>query len=153
VSTEIYTDGGCSGNPGPGGWAWIIIHDGQRWEASGAAPATTNNRMELTAVIEALRGLQRRLQRRLRPGGTAIDVYTDSQYVQLGISRWIQTWIKNGWQTAGKKPVKNRELWQVLHELAGGLQIRWHWLQGHAGHPLNEACDRLVQEAIRSLRT
>jgi ribonuclease HI len=147
MSTEIYTDGGCSGNPGPGAWAFIILHDGQRREASGAERETTNNRMELTAVIEALRELRRRPRWKV----TSVDVYTDSRYVQLGISRWIRTWLKNGWRTADKKPVKNRELWQALHDLAGGFPIRWHWLEGHAGHPLNEACDRLVQEAIRSL--
>jgi ribonuclease HI len=147
MSTEIYTDGGCSGNPGPGAWAYIILHDGRRREASGAERETTNNRMELTAVIEALREMHRRPRRET----TTVDVYTDSQYVQLGISRWIRTWLKNGWRTVNKKPVKNRELWQTLHELAGSFPIRWHWLEGHAGHPLNEACDRLVQESIRSL--
>jgi len=144
VTTRIYTDGGCSGNPGPGGWAYIILNDGEELQASGSERATTNNRMELTAVIEALRLVRRR-------GWTAaVDLYTDSQYVQLGISRWIRAWLRNGWLTASKKPVKNRELWQALHELASRLPVRWHWLQGHAGHPQNEACDRMVRAAIRS---
>jgi ribonuclease HI len=145
VSTEIYTDGGCSGNPGPGGWAYIIQHDGQRLQGSGAEGATTNNRMELTAVIEALGEVQR------RGWSSALDVYTDSQYVQLGISRWIGAWMRNGWLTAGRKPVKNRELWQALHDLSSRLPVRWHWLQGHAGQPQNEACDQMVRAAIRSL--
>jgi len=147
MSTEIYTDGGCSGNPGPGAWSYIIAHDGERYQDSGAERATTNNRMELAAVIEALREVMR--HRHWKPG--TIDLYTDSQYVQRGISQWIHAWLRNGWQTAAKKPVKNRELWQSLHELAGKVPVRWHWLQGHAGHPENEACDRMVQEAIRAL--
>ena len=147
MGTQIFTDGGCSGNPGPGAWSYIILHDGQRHRAAGAERATTNNRMELTAVIEALREILRHPN--WKPEG--IELYTDSQYVQLGISRWIHSWLKNGWRTTTKQPVKNRELWQALHELAGRLPIRWHWLRGHAGHPENEACDRMVQEAIRAL--
>jgi ribonuclease HI len=147
MSTEIYTDGGCVGNPGPGAWSYIVLHDGKRRQAAGAERATTNNRMELTAVIQALREAQRHPTWK----SGAIDLYTDSQYVQLGISRWIHTWLRNGWRTADKKPVKNQDLWQALHGLTGALPIRWHWLQGHAGHPENEACDRMVREAIRAL--
>ena len=147
MGTQIFTDGGCRGNPGPGAWSYIILHDGSRYHAAAAESATTNNRMELTAVIQALREVGR--HPRWKP--SAIDLYTDSQYVQLGISRWIHSWLRNGWRTATKKPVKNRELWQALHESAGKLRIRWHWLQGHAGHPENEACDRMVRAAIRAL--
>lgn len=147
MSTQIFTDGGCSGNPGPGGWAYVILHDGQRHKAAGSERATTNNRMELSAVIEALREVLRHPSWRAK----GIELHTDSQYVQLGITRWIHGWLKNGWRTAAKQPVKNRELWQALHELARELPIRWHWLCGHAGHPENEACDRMVQEAIRAL--
>ena len=147
MSVRIYTDGGCSGNPGPGAWAYLLFRNEQRRQGCGAERRTTNNRMELTAVIEALREVAR--QPDWKPA--SVDLYTDSQYVQLGITRWIHTWLRNGWRTAGKQPVKNRELWQALHELAARLPIRWNWLRGHAGHPENEACDRLVQETIRSL--
>lgn len=140
---RIYTDGGCSGNPGPGAWAYIILDGDSRRQGSGYDPATTNNRMELRAVIAALQQVGR--------GGAAereLEIYTDSRYVQQGISDWILRWEQNGWRTRAKKAVKNQELWQELRRLSREHEIRWHWLAGHAGHALNEECDRMVQEAI-----
>jgi ribonuclease HI len=140
---EIWTDGGCQGNPGPGGWAYIVRDEGGEREGSGFDPSTTNNRMELTAVREALAGLS------AEPAASAsISIHTDSQYVQKGITSWIRVWERNGWRTSGKKPVKNSELWRALSELARGRQIQWAWVMGHAGNEMNERCDRLVQEAI-----
>lgn len=144
-SVRIYTDGGCSGNPGPGAWAYIIIDGERRDQGSSYCPRTTNNRMELEAVIAALRAVQRDRQW----PASALEVFTDSQYVKNGISDWIHTWVKNGWRTRSKSPVKNQDLWHELIRLSRPLQIRWHWLQAHAGDQLNEACDRLVQEAIK----
>jgi ribonuclease HI len=145
---KIYTDGGCSGNPGPGGWAYVIVEDtgiiAEKW---GAEKNTTNNRMELGAVIAALDFLS---VSALSP--EKITVFTDSQYVQKGITQWIHTWKRNNWQTSGKEPVKNRELWQRLDELAGRFSIQWAWIKGHAGDEFNERCDRMTQEAISSLR-
>ncbi len=150
---RIYTDGGCSGNPGPGAWAYIILDDGRQ---TGARPAqassfvceTTNNRMELQAVIEALRAVT------IKPGwrSASVEVYTDSQYVKNGISQWTHTWIRNGWKTKAKKPVKNQDLWQELVSLSKPLAVSWHWLQGHAGDEYNEACDRLVRQTIKQGR-
>jgi ribonuclease HI len=142
---RIYTDGGCSGNPGPGAWAYIIIDGEVRIRDSGRDPATTNNRMELGAVIEALK----RVGGEAAAAGRELEIYTDSRYVQQGISDWILRWEQNGWRTRAKKPVKNRELWQELRSRSRDLTIRWHWLAGHAGHALNEECDRMVQEAMR----
>ncbi len=142
---RIYTDGGCSGNPGPGAWAYIILADRRPLQASGFAPQTTNNRMELQAVIEALRAAGRNPDWR----SAAIEIFTDSQYMQKGISEWIHTWVRNGWRTRSKKPVKNQDLWQELVVLARPLDIHWRWLRGHAGDRFNERCDRLVQEAIK----
>ncbi|MDR2370343.1 MAG: ribonuclease HI [Treponema sp.] len=148
----IYTDGGCSGNPGPGGWAYVIVEDDagagpaiveENW---GAEQNTTNNRMELGAVIAALETLSR-----LSPAPEAIRVYTDSQYVQKGISQWIHRWKLNNWQTNEKKPVKNQDLWRRLDELSGLFLINWVWIKGHAGDLLNERCDRMTQKAIASL--
>ncbi len=141
---EIWTDGGCLGNPGPGGWAFIVRSAAGQEERSGFEAQTTNNRMELIAVREAL------LQVSRGPGGQGvpITVHTDSQYVQKGITQWIHTWEKNGWKTSAKKPVKNSELWIALLELSRGLPIRWVWVMGHAGIDMNERCDQLVQEAI-----
>ena len=141
---EIWTDGGCQGNPGPGGWAYIVAADGVEREGSGFESSTTNNRMELTAVREALASLH------ATPAAatTTLTVHTDSQYVQKGITTWIHTWERNGWRTSGKKPVKNSELWLAISDLSRGRQIRWVWVMGHAGHEKNERCDRLVQEAI-----
>jgi ribonuclease HI len=136
---DIYTDGACRGNPGPGGWGAVLMHGGRERELSGAEPATTNNRMELTAVIEALAALKRPVKAR---------VYTDSQYVRLGILEWIANWKKRGWKTADRKPVKNQDLWQRLDELAAGHELEWHWVKGHSGVPGNERCDQLANEAI-----
>ncbi len=137
----IYTDGGCRGNPGPGGWAFVMNEDSRRRERSGGAPQTTNNKMELTAVIEALETVA--ADESLR--GRQIELYTDSQYVRNGITDWIKRWERNGWQTSAKKPVKNREYWIELKRLADTLSISWHWVKGHAGNELNEECDRLVR--------
>jgi ribonuclease HI len=151
---SIYTDGGCSGNPGPGGWAFVITGESpgreelpilaEKW---GAEVNTTNNRMELSAVIAALQAVP--LPGIQAPEG--ITVYTDSQYVQKGITQWIHNWKRNKWRTSGKEPVKNQELWQRLDELSGKFSITWAWVKGHAGNPLNERCDRLTQAAIASL--
>lgn len=136
---EIYTDGACSGNPGPGGWGALLKSGDREKELSGFVPETTNNRMELTAVIEALRALKRPVTAR---------VHTDSQYVQKGISEWIHGWKKRGWQTADKKPVKNADLWQTLDALAQRHRIEWLWVRGHAGHVFNERADALARAAI-----
>jgi ribonuclease HI len=142
---EIFTDGGCSGNPGPGGWAFIALDNGTEiYRDCGAEKDTTNNKMELTAALQALEWFAARSPARVR-------VSTDSQYVQMGISKWIFAWEKNGWKTSGKKPVKNKELWQRLKGLSAKLQPEWVWVKGHAGNPLNEACDALVQMKIRRL--
>lgn len=132
----IYTDGGCTGNPGPGGWAAVILSDSPPLEISGGEANTTNNRMELTAVIRALGTV----------GTTneAIEVLTDSQYVQKGISKWMANWVRKGWKTAAGKPVKNKELWIQLKELNQSLNIKWTWLKGHSGNRWNERCDALV---------
>jgi ribonuclease HI len=139
---EVWTDGGCRGNPGPGGWAFIVRGAGSARESSGFEPSTTNNRMELTAVREALSSLEGAAK------AAPLVIHTDSQYVQKGITEWIHTWARNGWKTSAKKPVKNVELWHSLWDLARGRRIRWVWVMGHAGNELNERCDRMVQEAI-----
>jgi len=144
----VFTDGGCSGNPGPGGWAYVIVADGLTRERWGAEPVTTNNRMELSAVIAALETVLAETALAGRP----LTVYTDSQYVQKGISAWIASWKRNGWRTSGKDPVKNKDLWQTLDVLAGKVQAEWRWVKGHAGNEYNERCDALTQEAIASLR-
>jgi ribonuclease HI len=145
---DIYTDGGCSGNPGPGGWAFVALTQAGPHEESGADPATTNNRMELTAVIRALEFVAGRVK-----AGTpeACVIHTDSQYVKNGITSWILSWKRNGWRTANKDPVKNRELWERLDALASGLSLTWTWVKGHAGIDLNERCDELVGIAMRSI--
>jgi ribonuclease HI len=139
---EIYTDGACRGNPGPGGWAALLRRGRHEREISGAEPLTTNNRMELTAVIRALEALKRPVR---------AGVYTDSEYVRRGISEWLPGWKARGWRTAGRKPVKNQDLWQRLDELAAGHEIEWHWVPGHAGVPGNERVDRLANAAIDTL--
>ncbi len=139
---RIYTDGGCSPNPGPGGWAVILIHPRQTKELSGGDPDTTNNRMELTAAIQALSALNQPCE---------IEFYTDSEYLRKGITEWIAGWIANGWRRReGKqlKPVKNADLWQALHDLVQRHTIRWHWVRGHTGDTYNERADQLVSEAI-----
>jgi ribonuclease HI len=139
---EIYTDGACRGNPGPGGWAALLRFGDHEREISGAEPHTTNNRMELTAVIRALQALKRPVQARL---------YTDSEYVRRGISEWLPAWKARGWRTADRKPVKNQDLWQQLDELARNHRVEWHWVPGHAGVPDNERVDRLANQAIDAL--
>jgi ribonuclease HI len=140
---EIYTDGACRGNPGPGGWGALLKSDESEKELSGAEPATTNNRMELTAVIRALEALKRPVQARL---------YTDSEYVRRGITEWLPAWKSRGWRTADRQPVKNQDLWQQLDELAARHEIEWRWVPGHAGVPGNERVDRLANEAIDALQ-
>jgi ribonuclease HI len=143
AKVEAFTDGACSGNPGPGGWGAVLRWRGTEKELKGAEAQTTNNRMELMAAIAALESLKRPLP---------VDLYTDSQYLRLGITGWIHGWKKNGWKTSDKKPVKNVDLWQRL-ELAANLhKVNWHWVKGHAGHPENERADALARAAIAELR-
>ena len=138
-NVTIYTDGACSGNPGPGGWGAILMSGVHRKELNGGEAMTTNNKMELQAAIEALAALKR---------PSKVDLHTDSTYVQNGIKKWIHGWKKNGWRTAGKKPVKNAELWQKLDELRTQHEVEWHWVKGHAGHPENERADELAREGM-----
>ncbi len=135
----IWTDGACSGNPGPGGWGAILRGRGHEKELSGGAAATTNNRMELTAAIMALEALKQ---------PSDVDINTDSQYVRGGVTGWIHGWKRNGWRTADKKPVKNMELWQQLDAATAKHEVRWHWVKGHAGHPENERADVLAREGM-----
>ena len=135
---EIATDGACKGNPGPGGWGALIRNGQREKELSGGEPITTNNRMELTAAVEALNALTRPCRVTLR---------TDSRYVMDGLTKWIHGWRRNGWRTADKKPVKNADLWQALVTAADRHQIEWEWVKGHAGHPDNERADRLASDA------
>src|SRR5512145_3277397 len=135
----IHTDGACRGNPGPGGWGVLLQFNDQEKELWGGEAATTNNRMELTAVIRALEALKR---------PSRVRLYTDSQYVQKGISAWIRQWKRRGWRTADRKPVKNIDLWQRLDELAAVHDVEWHWVRGHAGHPENERADELANKGI-----
>jgi ribonuclease HI len=136
---SIYTDGACKGNPGVGGWGALLEYDGRSRELHGGEALTTNNRMELTAVIRALEALKRRCRVRL---------HTDSQYVQRGISAWIHDWKKRGWRTADKKPVKNADLWRELDELAVRHEIEWIWVRGHSGHGGNERADELANLGV-----
>ena len=136
---EIYADGACKGNPGPGGWGVLLRSGGHEKELCGGEPQTTNNRMELTAVIEGLRALEQ---------GSTVKVYTDSQYVQKGISEWIHNWKRRGWMTADKKPVKNADLWRLLDDEARAHRVEWFWVKGHAGHPENERADALANKGI-----
>ncbi len=136
---EIWADGGCRGNPGPGGWGVLLRTGSREKELWGGEPATTNNRMELTAVIRALEAMKRPVQAR---------VHTDSQYVQKGISEWIHGWKRNGWKTSDKKPVKNADLWQQLDVLAAQHRVEWLWVRGHAGDPGNERADALANRGI-----
>lgn len=135
----VFTDGACRGNPGPGGWGALLQAGATEKELWGGEANTTNNRMELTAVIRALEALKRPV---------AVRIHTDSQYVQKGISQWIHRWKKNGWRTADKKPVKNADLWQRLDALSGRHDIAWLWVKGHAGHPGNERADKLARRGI-----
>ena len=142
---EIYTDGACKGNPGVGGWGVLLRYQGKEKQMYGGEKQTTNNRMELTAVIEALRALKR--------PDCVIDLYTDSRYVLDGLNQWLPGWKQRGWKTSSKKPVLNQDLWQTLDELAQQHQLRWHWVRGHSGMPGNELADELanlgVQEVMR----
>jgi ribonuclease HI len=168
MGIKIYTDGGCSGNPGPGGWAYMIVRDnspnkkngGRLQEPSwvtkeeaeiitenyGAEFDTTNNRMELTAALAALEALSN-----LKLPSQDVTVFTDSQYVQKGMSAWIKSWKRNGWRTGERKPVKNRDLWERLDELAANFLINWQWVKGHAGNKYNERCDQMTKRAVASL--
>jgi ribonuclease HI len=143
---DVYTDGGCHGNPGPGAWAYVIRINGDITEGSGSDRETTNNRMELEAVIRALGVVVDR-----HGSQTDVTVHTDSQYVRNGIMSWIATWMRNGWMTSARKPVKNQDRWVRLHELSELVKPRWEWVRGHAGDALNERCDALVQQAIGRL--
>lgn len=142
-AVEIYTDGACSGNPGPGGWGAILCAGEHEKELWGGEPSTTNNRMELLAVIRAFEALKRPV---------VAKVYTDSQYVQKGISEWIRGWKARGWKTADRQPVKNDDLWRRLDELVAAHQVQWLWVKGHAGHPQNERADALARRGIADLR-
>ncbi|HEX5639902.1 MAG TPA: ribonuclease HI [Burkholderiaceae bacterium] len=139
---EIWTDGACKGNPGPGGWGALLRYGDHEKELFGGERLTTNNRMELMAVIEALSSLKRRCD---------VIVHTDSKYVQLGITEWIPNWIRRGWKTADRKPVKNADLWQRLHEVAAGHAVHWRWVKGHAGVDGNERADELANRGVESV--
>ncbi|BBN87689.1 ribonuclease HI [Azospira sp. I09] len=143
ATVEIYADGACKGNPGPGGWGVFMRAGAHEKELWGGEQDTTNNRMELTAVIRALEALKRPVP---------VKLYTDSKYVQQGISAWIHNWKRNGWRTADKKPVKNADLWQELDVLARQFQVEWTWVKGHAGNPGNERADELANRGIEDLR-
>ena len=140
---DIFTDGACSGNPGPGGWGAILRAESKEKELWGGEPHTTNNRMEMLAVIRALEALTRPAE---------VRVYTDSQYVQKGISEWIKGWKARGWKTAAKEPVKNEDLWRTLDILANMHKVQWLWVKGHAGHPENERADALARRGVEATR-
>lgn len=137
---QIFTDGACKGNPGPGGWGVLLRYGDHEKALSGGEPHTTNNRMELTAAIEALKALRQPV---------IADIYTDSQYLIKGLEQWLPSWKARGWQTADRKPVKNRDLWELLDRLAAQHQLRWHWVKGHAGHPGNTRADELANEGVQ----
>ena len=141
---NLFTDGACSGNPGPGGWAYLLVHPktGKSRERSGAEPDTTNNRMELTAVIEGLSDLQ---------SPSIVELYSDSQYVLKGLDEWMAGWKRRGWKTASKQPVKNVDLWKQLDDLVKAHQISFHWVRGHDGHPENERVDDLAVQAREAI--
>jgi ribonuclease HI len=143
TDVEIFTDGACKGNPGPGGWGAIIRAGEREKELSGGEPLTTNNRMEMMAALKALEALKRPCR---------ITLYTDSIYVRDGITKWVHGWLRNGWRTADKKPVKNAELWQALLAAAAPHEVQWRWVKGHAGHPENERADQLACAAAESYR-
>ena len=142
AEVTIYTDGACKGNPGPGGWGALLRAGAAERELFGGEPQTTNNRMELTAVIQGLSALTRRC---------SVDVYTDSEYVRNGITSWIHGWRARGWKTADRKPVKNLDLWQKLDALNGSHDVSWHWVRGHAGDPGNERADQLANRGVESV--
>ena len=138
-SVHVYTDGACKGNPGPGGWGALLVADGQEQEIYGGERDTTNNRMELTAVIRALESLD---------APSEVDLHTDSQYVKQGIETWIHNWKRNGWKTSDKKPVKNAELWRELESQAARHRVRWHWVKGHADNAGNLRADELANRGV-----
>ena len=140
-TVHIYTDGACLGNPGPGGWAALLRYNGHEKELTGAASKTTNNRMEMRAAINALNALKR---------PCIVTIHTDSQYLRQGITQWVHNWQRNGWRTAGKKPVKNKDLWQALLKAAEPHEVHWEWVKGHAGHDENERVDALASEEART---
>jgi ribonuclease HI len=137
---QLFTDGACLGNPGPGGWAFILRFGKFKKEQAGYEPDTTNNRMEIQAAVEGLRALTERCE---------VDITTDSEYLRNGITKWIQGWKKNGWRTASKAPVKNQDLWEALDAETARHQTNWHWTKGHADHPDNNRCDELATAAAR----
>ncbi|MBW6496297.1 MAG: ribonuclease HI [Burkholderiaceae bacterium] len=139
---EIYTDGACKGNPGPGGWGVLLRSGSHEKELFGGAPDTTNNRMELTAVIRALQALKRR---------SRVSIHTDSQYVQKGVTEWLAGWKARGWRTAARQPVRNLDLWQELEPLLAEHDLSWHWVRGHSGHPENERADQLANLGVESI--
>jgi ribonuclease HI len=142
TEVEVYTDGACRGNPGPGGWGAVLVSGAHRRELHGGEPLTTNNRMEMTAAIEALAALRRPCR---------VQLYTDSQYLRNGITEWLPQWKRRGWKTADRKPVKNVDLWQRLEEEIVRHEVRWHWVKGHAGHAGNERADALANLGIDRL--
>jgi len=139
TAIDIYTDGACSGNPGPGGWGALMMWNGEEKELSGGESETTNNRMEMLAAIEAIKAVKR---------PTKIRLHTDSTYLKDGITKWITNWKRNGWRTASKKPVKNADLWQLLEEVIESHDVEWHWVKGHSGHPENERADELARQGM-----
>ena len=143
TKVEIFTDGACKGNPGKGGWGALLVADGKEKELFGGEANTTNNRMELRAVIEALGALKRPCE---------VVLHTDSQYVQKGISEWIHGWKARGWKTAAKEPVKNADLWMELDSARQPHQVEWRWVRGHAGHPGNERADQLANRGVETVR-
>lgn len=142
AEVEIFTDGACRGNPGPGGWAALMRHGDREREIAGAERSTTNNRMELMAAIEALAALKRSCR---------VEITTDSQYLRLGVTEWMPRWKANGWRTASRQPVKNQDLWQRLDALVARHTVVWHWVKGHSGHPDNERVDRAANAAIDAM--
>ena len=139
MTVDIYTDGACSGNPGPGGWGALMLCNGEEKELSGGEVETTNNRMEMLAAVQALQALKK---------PTKVRLHTDSTYLKDGITKWINNWKRNGWRTAAKKPVKNADLWQLLEEVMKPHDVEWHWVKGHSGHPENERADELARQGM-----
>ena len=139
MTVDIYTDGACSGNPGPGGWGALMLCNGEEKELSGGEAETTNNRMEMLAAIQAFQALKK---------PTKVRLHTDSTYLKDGITKWIAKWKRNGWRTAAKKPVKNADLWQLLEEVMKPHNVEWRWVKGHSGHPENERADELARQGM-----